>query len=224
MKKTVSKQTFFATEELYPSLPCIPRLPWFQSLPSQVPAIINSNLLPLLICAEASNTLSLHHDSRSERPVWGNKFVAGLGSPKNTFKLRADQKQNPVNPSNPEILSKNESTFPSQLLPFTIFTPKIISQTSSTPRRERTRHENAAPKAEKSEKDTHPMPVFPTCLHIFHLLFSHLHGADKHIQSTPRFATSFREAYVLSGEAKARRRRERHRTSHMGKAGRRQTK
>jgi len=53
---------------------------------TQVPAITNSNLLPPLICAEAPNTLSLQ---------------------KNTFKLRADQKQNPANPSNPEILSQN---------------------------------------------------------------------------------------------------------------------
>ena len=53
---------------------------------TQVTAITNSNLLPPLICAEAANTLSLQ---------------------KNTFKLRADQKQNPVNPSNPEILSQN---------------------------------------------------------------------------------------------------------------------
>ena len=53
---------------------------------TQVPAITNSNLLPPLICAEAPNTLSLQ---------------------KNTFKLRADQKQNPVNPSNSENLSQN---------------------------------------------------------------------------------------------------------------------
>jgi hypothetical protein len=115
MKKSVSKQTFLAREELYLSLPWIPRLPWFQklTLPSQVPAITNSNLLPLLICAEAPNTLSLQ---------------------KNTFKLRADQKQNPVNRSNPEILSKNQPTFPSQLLPFTIFTPKIISRAQANPK------------------------------------------------------------------------------------------
>jgi hypothetical protein len=75
MKKSVSKQTFLATEELYPSLPCIPRLPWFQklTLPSQVPAITNSNPLP-------------------------------------------------------------QPEFPSQLLPFTIFTPKIVSRAQANPK------------------------------------------------------------------------------------------
>jgi hypothetical protein len=30
------------------------------------------------------------------------------------------------------------------------------------------------------------MPVFPMCLHIFHLLSSHLRGAPKHTQSTKK--------------------------------------
>ena len=42
-------------------------------------------------------------------------------------------KPNPANPPNPEILSKNQSTFPSQVLPFTKFTPKIIVRPKSNP-------------------------------------------------------------------------------------------
>src|SRR5688572_4821645 len=46
-----------------------------------------------LLSKNPTNTFSLHHNSRSERLVWGNIFVAGFGSPQNTLKLRADQNQ-----------------------------------------------------------------------------------------------------------------------------------
>jgi hypothetical protein len=72
------------------------------TFPPQVPAITNSNLL-------RPGSAAQFIIRNSEFIIFRPRLAIHPNTPslhKNTFKPRADQNQNPVHPSNPEILSK----------------------------------------------------------------------------------------------------------------------
>ena len=124
-------------------------------------------------------TSASHHDSRSERLLWGNKLVAGLGSPLPAF-----------------------TVFTFVVLPFTIFTPKKSRQHShilfcATPRAINTNQHKSAPACTHTFQHlTHqPSTTYQERTYKTHRIISTITLAE-HPSASPSVPVSIRPSFL----------------------------